>query len=181
MNLVCIVCRDTETIKADNDEFKIHSSFSIDSDTLNGEVLVIENYGEPLLIDNMKKRYKVLEEDVNNFVLNHSKGALEDKALAAQEFYSYVDANFKDLLLQNENLFDEIERKITVSLPEVYGDKEDMVQDKILIDKINSLTKMPVGEDDSEITKLLTDEVLSFLEDKFKGLKEAKIPKENMR
>lgn len=134
-------------------ELPFQSNFNVEIEKLNFDVFVVNASIDVLIA---KEHDSTANIEVGNSLDSDIKRVLEeiegkstmDKSKAIQNFYSDLDIRFE---LQPDRL--EIIQKaeahlLTTLLPDIYSpiDTEDDLDDRVLLDKMNSLEKMPMED-----------------------------------
>ena len=61
-------CREDNKLTAGDVEFKVYSRFEIDTEGLKFSVLIIEDYGEPLQIDDFAKLSNGIKTEIKEYI-----------------------------------------------------------------------------------------------------------------
>lgn len=144
------VIRDENMLKGTGFSFPIFSTFDMETPPVKSLVFLVENYSNPLLIDDLEKMKTLIIEDCTKLIEEMKDMDVEGRSERAQQFYQDWEVKAKRTSLQSlTDLSDELEDQLVRTMIDAKfsEDSEDIVQDKVFIDKVKCLENMTKLED----------------------------------
>lgn len=146
-------CREDHTISTGEHVFEVFSSFEIDTETLKCTVFLVEGFKRPLALDDAVRLRFRLAPEIHELCAGLHDRKVDEKSAKVQQFYGRVELQVQELDIDRPVFMDEMEEVVLQSLKDTYSpkDSDDAVQDRVLLDKIDSLERQHVGQSTDEL------------------------------